>query len=146
METSQKMKILFWTVIFCLLWLVTTSGDDLADFDFADLKEIEWNYNSERIRDQLHNAAEDNFIEPFVTIGDLEEENQIRPFTFREHVLRSALSKALTNEQLRQKFVEVMPILRALSPQQRLALSALILAQINVKGDQGLKFEQVNNT
>lgn len=146
METSQKMKILFWTVIFCLLWLVTTSGDDLADFDFADLKEIEWNYNSERIRDQLHNAAEDNFIEPFVTIGDLEEENQIRPFNFREHVLRSALSKALTNEQLRQKFVEVMPILRALSPQQRLALSALILAQINVKGDQGLKFEQVNNT
>ncbi|XP_011183852.1 neurotrophin 1 isoform X2 [Zeugodacus cucurbitae] len=143
MQTNQKTQALCWTVLFCLLCQVTTSDDDLDDFDFSDLKEIEWNYDSERVRDQLHKAAEDTNIQPFVTIGDLEEENQIRPFNLKEHVLRNALSKALTNEQLRQKFVEVMPILRVLSPQQRLALSALIAAQINVKGDQGLKLEQV---
>nr|XP_036219638.1 neurotrophin 1 isoform X4 [Bactrocera oleae] len=143
MQTREKPQTLFWAILFCLLWLVMTADDDLADFDFVDLKEIEWNYNSEQIRDQVNNAADDNFIQTFVTMGDLEEENQIRPFNLREHVLRSALSKALTNEHLRQKFVEVMPILRALSPQQRLTLSALISAQINLKGDQGLKLEQV---
>ncbi|XP_029408933.2 neurotrophin 1 isoform X2 [Bactrocera dorsalis] len=143
MQTGKKPQTLFWAILFCLLWLVMTSDDDLVDFDFADLKEIEWNYNNERIRDQLHNAPGDNFIQTFVTMSDLDEENRIRPFNLREHVLRSALSKALTNEQLRQKFVEVMPILRALTPQQRLTLSALISAQINLKGNQGLKLEQV---
>ncbi|XP_050334479.1 neurotrophin 1 isoform X1 [Bactrocera neohumeralis] len=143
MQAGEKPQTLFWAILFCLLWLVKTSDDDLVDFDFADLKEIEWNYNSERVRDQLHNAVDDNFIQTFVTMSDLDEENRIHPFNLREHVLRSALSKALTNEQLRQKFVEVMPILRALTPQQRLTLSALISAQINLKGDQGLKLEQV---
>jgi len=45
---------------------------------------------------------------------------------------------------LRQKFVEVMPILRVLSSQQRLALSALISAQMNAKKGHELKFEQVS--
>jgi len=59
-------------------------------------------------------------------------------------ILRNALAKALADEGLRQKFVEVMPILRVLSSQQRLALSALISAQMNAKKGHELKFEQVS--
>ncbi|XP_053955445.1 neurotrophin 1 isoform X1 [Anastrepha ludens] len=139
----DRLRCLFWAMLYCLLHLALASEDDLADFDFTDHKEIEWDYDNQQIADKPQNAAKQNFVKASDTFFDSEEDNKIRPFDWRENVLKSALSKALTNVSLRQKFVEVMPILRVLSSQQRLALSALISAQINAKGDHGLKLEQV---
>lgn len=64
-------------------------------------------------------------------------------FAWRQRTLRKTLTKSLTNKSLKQKFVEVMPILRVLSKQQRLALSALISAQLNEQKGHELKLEQV---
>ncbi|XP_017480513.1 PREDICTED: uncharacterized protein LOC108369834 isoform X2 [Rhagoletis zephyria] len=144
MRTYQIFRYPLWATLYCLIYIVLSADEDLADFDFANPKEIDWNYDTEQIADQTHNTAGQSYIKSSETIvNPEEEENQIYPFDWRENILKNALSKALTNAALRQKFVEVMPILRVLSSQQRLALSALISAQISAKGNNGLKLQQV---
>uniref|UniRef100_W8BPS3 Protein spaetzle n=1 Tax=Ceratitis capitata TaxID=7213 RepID=W8BPS3_CERCA len=140
MNTIQIFYYCFLAILYCLLYAVTAFGDELADFDFT---EIEWNYDGKDNEEQSQNVVKHNSMQPLTIFGDFEEENQVRPIDLRGNVLKSALSKALTNASLRQKFVEVMPILRVLSSQQRLALSALISAQINARENQVLKLEQV---
>lgn len=145
---SQSVRFHYWSLLLYTVCVACTSQEDLVDFDFSDLKEIDWNYdtNSDISNDRSKKPAKlnENLVR-FSEEDDLElNENQVNPFDWREKVLRNALSKALTNKSLRQKFVEVMPILRVLSKQQRLALSALISAQINAKKGQELKLEQVS--
>uniref|UniRef100_A0A1A9V4A0 Uncharacterized protein n=1 Tax=Glossina austeni TaxID=7395 RepID=A0A1A9V4A0_GLOAU len=144
---SQSVRFHYWSLLLYTVCVACASQEDLVDFDFSDLKEIDWNYdtNSDISNDRSKKPAKinENLVR-FSEEDDLElNENQVNPFDWREKVLRNALSKALTNKSLRQKFVEVMPILRVLSKQQRLALSALISAQINAKKGQELKLEQV---
>lgn len=142
MKMGPSLRCLFWAMIYCLCYVAKASDEDLMDFDFSDLKEIDWNYENDNSKELLNKATEGNTIN-FDDDNDLLEENQVHPFDWREKVLRTALSKALTNKAVRQKFVEVMPILRVLSKQQRLALSALITAQINAKKGNELKLDQV---
>ncbi|XP_067647095.1 neurotrophin 1 isoform X2 [Eurosta solidaginis] len=137
MKLQKIFSHLTFAVLFCTL---AVADDDIADFDFTDMKEIERSHDINGMKGQLDVLTERGTL---VKFNEFEEENQVRPFDWREKILRGALSKALTNSSLRQKFVEVMPILRVLSSQQRLALSALISSQINANMDHGLNFEQV---
>ncbi|XP_037932969.1 neurotrophin 1-like [Teleopsis dalmanni] len=144
MKAGQSIRCLFWAVLYCVLYLVTASEDDVMDFDFSDLKEIDWNYNNENASNEMTTTSDKKVQSNYITFDDFDDEdNQVNLFDWREKILKMALSKALTNASLRQKFVEVMPILRVLSSPQRLALSALISAQINAKQGQELKLEQV---
>ncbi|KAM7357695.1 neurotrophin 1 isoform 1-T1 [Cochliomyia hominivorax] len=143
MKMGKSLRCLFWATLYCVLYLVSASDEDLMDFDFSDLKEIDWNYENDNSKELLHKGTTEENIITFDDDNDLLEENQVHPFDWREKVLRTALSKALSNKAVRQKFVEVMPILRVLSKQQRLALSALITAQINAKKGNELKLDQV---
>uniref|UniRef100_A0A1A9W4R8 Uncharacterized protein n=1 Tax=Glossina brevipalpis TaxID=37001 RepID=A0A1A9W4R8_9MUSC len=146
-KMSQSFRFHYWSLLLYTVCVACTSQEDLMDFDFSNLKEIDWNYDTSSDINNDRNkkpAKIDENLVRFNEEDDLElNENQVNPFDWREKVLRNALSKALTNKSLRQKFVEVMPILRVLSKQQRLALSALISAQINAKKGQELKLEQV---
>ncbi|XP_068149108.1 neurotrophin 1 [Drosophila tropicalis] len=147
----MKTRCLFWALLNCVLHLdlvrgTNINGDDLMDFDFADTPDTtDWQLEDAEL--QAHdsdNKIDNNMLDFSVDLNEPEpERHQVSPFDWREKVLRNALAKALTDEELRQKFVEVMPILRVLSSQQRLALSALISAQMNAKQGQELRLEQV---
>ena len=141
---AHSFRLLFWATLYCVLYLVSASDEDLMDFDFTDLKEIDWNYENDNSKEHIPKSTTTEYNKiTFDDDDDLLEENQVHPFDWREKVLRRALSKALTNKAVRQKFVEVMPILRVLTKQQRLAMSALITAQINAKKGNELKLDQV---
>ncbi|XP_059224692.1 neurotrophin 1 [Stomoxys calcitrans] len=149
MKMGQSARCFWWATLYCVLYLVSASDEDLMDFDFSDLKEIDWNYENENSQENFKKSTakpEENTI-TFEDDFDLleEQDNKVHsiPFDWREKLLRTALSKALTNKVVRQKFIEVMPILRVLSRQQKLALSALITAQISAKQGHELKLDQV---
>ncbi|KAH8379026.1 hypothetical protein KR009_002740 [Drosophila setifemur] len=157
MKACRAFGCLFWALLYCVLYLDLVSGnspdDELLDFDFAVPKDIasqdEWQLDD--LDDQQAAAKaeleqkklESNMLDFSVDLDEPEPERQVPSFDLRERALRVALAKALANDGLRQKFVEVMPILRVLSHQQRLALSALIAAQMNAKKGHDLKLEQV---
>lgn len=152
MKAGRAFGCLFWALLYCVLYLdlVSASEDELLDFDFADATETDaraniedWQLADEQQAEQAEKKLEDNMLDFSVDLDEPEPEKQLPQFDWRERVLRTALSKALTDRVLRQKFAEVMPILRVLSSQQRLALSALISAQMNAKRGQELKLEQV---
>lgn len=124
----------------------SSSNEDIVDFDFSNWKEMDWNYegiDSTSINQMAVDDA-DKLQSNTLTLEDQSSESHDYPFDWREKILKNALSKALTNAALRQKFVEVMPILRVLSPQQRLTLSALISTQISTKPGSELKLDQVS--
>ncbi|XP_034482171.1 neurotrophin 1 [Drosophila innubila] len=150
MKAGRAFGCLFWALLYCVLYLDLTnaSEDELLDFDFADAKDTDsafddWQLEDERQVQQSDKKLEDNMLDFSVDLDEPEPEKQLPPFDWREKVLRTALAKALTDRVLRQKFAEVMPILRVLSSQQRLALSALISAQMNAKQGHELRLEQV---
>ncbi|XP_033238641.1 neurotrophin 1 isoform X2 [Drosophila pseudoobscura] len=147
MKAGRAFGCLFWALLYCVLYLdLVHSDDELLDFDFADAKDPsitdDWQLDDLE-EQQAEQKLESNMLDFSVDLDEPEPERQIPQFDWREKVLRNALSKALTDEGLRQKFVEVMPILRVLSSQQRLALSALISAQMNAKQGHDLRLEQV---
>lgn len=149
MKMGQSLRCLFWAILYCVLYLVSASDEDLMDFDFSDLKEIDWNYENDNSQEMLNKATETTAHANSITFDDdidfmEEDDNNVHSFDWREKLLRTALSKALTNKVVRQKFIEVMPILRVLSRQQKLALSALITAQISAKKGHELKLDQVS--
>lgn len=162
MKAGRVFGCLFWALLYCVLYLdlVNASEDELLDFDFADAKDTssssssssssntaaidDWQLEEdEQQTQQAEKKLEDNMLDFSVDLDEPEPEKQLPPFDWREKVLRSALSKALTDRVLRQRFAEVMPILRVLSSQQRLALSALISAQMNAKQGHELRLDQV---
>lgn len=108
----------------------TATNIDLADIEQQSLK------NSNHLSEE----SAQNRLKSLIHRKD---SSRLNPFIWREKSLRKTLTKSLTNKSLKQKFVEVMPILRVLSKQQRLALSALISAQLNEKKGHELKLEQV---
>ncbi|XP_030373067.1 neurotrophin 1 [Scaptodrosophila lebanonensis] len=151
MKAGRSFHCLFWALLYCVLYLVSANEDELMDFDFTDTKSgvADWNYLDDELSSQQTQAKQDqqklesNMLDFTVEMEDADAQNKVPPFDWRERALRYALSKALTDRALRQKFVEVMPILRVLSSQQRLALSALISAQMNAKHGHELRLEQV---
>ncbi|KAH8395644.1 hypothetical protein KR222_004652 [Zaprionus bogoriensis] len=150
MKAGRAFGCLFWALLYCVLYLnlASASEDELLDFDFAAAKDTadglgDWQLEDEQQSQQAEKKLEDNMLDFSVDLDEPEPEKQLPPFDWREKMLRSALAKALTDRVLRQRFAEVMPILRVLSSQQRLALSALISAQMNAKQGHELRLDQV---
>ncbi|EDV95607.1 neurotrophin 1 [Drosophila grimshawi] len=159
MKAGRAFGCLFWALLYCVLYLDlvnASSEDELMDFDFAEaaVKDgdstaslEDWLLDDDQQQQQQSQQAEkkleDNMLDFSVDLDEPEPEKQLPQFDWRERVLRTALAKALTDRAQRQKFAEVMPILRVLSSQQRLALSALISAQMNAKQGHELRLEQV---
>ncbi|ALC43361.1 NT1 [Drosophila busckii] len=151
MKAGSAFGCLFWALLYCVLYLdlVNASEDELMDFDFMAAKANEapaqrddWALDSDE-QQQSEQKLQHNMLDFSVDLDEPEPAKQLPPFDWRERILRSALAKAFRDSDVRQKFVEVMPILRVLSSQQRLALSALISAQMNARQGQELKLQQV---
>lgn len=149
----MKFSVLGITIAFVLLsggsFLRAEEDDDLIDFPFdGDSSESLGAFELNRETANKPVVSLDDFGDEFDDDVAVESDNGDgqKKASFvknKEKLIRTALSKALTNRSLRQKFVEVVPILRVLSKPQRLAFASLITTQINAKPGQELKLKQV---
>lgn len=134
-------------VIFSLLTLlkVMVNGedvDDLVDFEFeTQTPTSDYEYVDEVTENR--NTHQNTLLDD---LDDVETESDPVAVNFhtKEQKVRAALMKAWANLKLRQKFAEILPILRMLSSQQRTALAALVSAQVNAKPGRELNLNQVN--
>lgn len=117
-------------------------AEELPDFEFDDQLASATSFKSDYIntQHQLNSASApqsyDYLDEYFVDEHNDDEKN----FDTKEKMLRDIMLKALSVRDLKYKFSEVMPMLRALSKSQRLIFASLISAQINGKN---LSFDEV---
>ncbi|CAO1410803.1 unnamed protein product [Diamesa tonsa] len=117
-------------------------AEELPDFEFDDQLTSATSFKSDYIKKQhqLNSAFApqtfDYLDEYFVDNDD--EKN----FDTKEKMLRDIMLKALSVRDLKYKFSEVMPMIRALSKSQRLIFASLISAQINGKN---LSFDEVKD-
>lgn len=127
------MKLRKICVLCCVIFGAALAADeDLFDFDFGI---------SEKEADVFEDVAKIENVDNFVNL-DMESP---KPGAFHkgQKLVSRALTKALRDRTMRRRFTEIMPILRLLSGQQKLALSALISTQVQSKTGHELKYEQV---
>lgn len=112
--------------------LAININTDIPDFEFESELPPDYYYPDDEIKS----------VERVMLQGMAEEE----PLAFNEKELRIryALMRATQDARNRRTLSEVIPILRSMSKQQRLALVALITAQTSARsGDEELNLKQV---
>lgn len=122
--------ILFGCLSFCVTNVLAIT--DIPDFEFE----------SELPPDYYYPDDEMKSVERLMLQQMAEEE----PMSFNEKELRirDALLRATQDARNRRTLSEVIPILRSMSKQQRLALAALVAAQTSARsGDEELSLKQV---
>lgn len=115
----------------CLIGFVS-ARDDIPDFEFDDSFDA-----AQRPSQPSHSFSFDDFDDFFV--GDGSE--PAYDIATKEKLVHRALLKALAAKELKYKFSEVLPLLRALSKSQRMVFASIISAQIN--GGKSLTLEEV---
>lgn len=117
----------------CVIFGAALAADeDLFDFDFGIPED-----QTDDIEDTAKVESLDNFVNFDV------QSPKVGAFNKGQKLVSKALTKALRDKTLRRRFTEILPILRILSGQQKLALSALISTQVQSKAGHELKYEQV---
>lgn len=123
-------------VLFCMLCVylgAASSLDEIPDFEFED------NFETARRPQQQRESSFtfDDFDEFFIDDGSEPEYAIVE----KEKIVQQALFKALAAKDLKYKFSEVLPLLRALSKSQRMVFASIISAQIN--GGKPLTLDEV---
>lgn len=109
------------------------NGDE-PEYDFGDDPTF-INY-----LDYRHNPELKNFERS--VLSEMAEDEPIH-FNEKEKRVRDALIRSTQDVRNRRTISEVLPILRSLTKQQRLALAALISAKTNTKPNEELDLKQV---
>jgi DNA polymerase III epsilon subunit-like protein len=133
MEMSKTM--LFYTVVLYTLFIhqsTASARDEIPDFEFDDHAPA-----GRPLQRESTSFTFDDFDDFFLDDGN-EPEYDIAT---KEKTLHRALFKALAAKDLKYKFSEVLPLLRALSKSQRTVFASIISAQIN--GGKSLTLEEV---
>lgn len=125
-----KIIILMCMTSVCLCTAV--SRDEIPDFEFDD------NFNPTSRPLPVTAFAFDNFDDLFLEDDGREPEYDILA---KEKIIHKALFRALAAKELKYKFSEVLPLLRALSKSQRMVFASIISAQIN--GGKSLTLDEV---
>lgn len=107
---------------------------EAADYDFGD-DPTTAHYSGYRPDPELKNIER-------VVMSEMAEDEPQR-FNEKEKRVRDALIRSTQDVRNRRTISEVLPILRSLSKQQRLALAALISAKTNAKSNDDLDLKQV---
>lgn len=131
----MKMKIF---ILFCTASVycnVAVARDEIPDFEFDDNFEVSQPPQTNR----ESSFAFDDFDDFFIDDGNEPEYDIVT----KEKLIHRALFKALAAKDLKSKFSEVMPLLRALSKSQRMVFASIISAQIN--GGKSLTLDEVLN-
>lgn len=128
--------ILFGCLSFAVMmnvWAININTD-IPDFEFDSALPPDYYYSDDEMKNverlMLHEMADEE------------------PMSFNEKELRirDALLRVTQDARNRRTISEVIPILRSMSKQQRLALAALVTAQTSARsGDEELNLKQVCN-
>lgn len=124
-------------VLFCMVsaCLCTASQrDEIPDFEFEDNFEVA---HRPTAKSRESSVAFDDFDDFFIDDGHEPEYD----LATKEKQIHRALFKALAAKELKYKFSEVVPLLRALSKSQRMVFASIISAQIN--GGKSLTLDEV---
>lgn len=127
----NTLEIIFLYIASITCFCIVSAREEIPDFEFEDNLETTTSYKRQSNR------------ESFFTFDDFEDfgnEPEYDLFT-KEKIVQRALFKAFTVEDLKYKFSEVLPLLRALSKSQRTVFASIISAQIN--GGKSIKFDEV---
>lgn len=116
-----------------------SDSDELADFEFESQPQP--NDNDYFYADEI-NAAESLEKEPFDDIFD--DFNDSSDFLSKEQKLKKIMWKALSNNGMKRKFSEILPILRMMNTPQRMTLAALISSQAVASPGKELDLEMVS--
>lgn len=128
--------MLFYTLVLYALFIhqnTASAREEIPDFEFDDLVPA----NRPQQFNRESSFTFDDFDEFFLDDGS-EPEYDIAT---KEKSIHRALFKALAAKELKYKFSEVLPLLRALSRSQRMVFASIISAQIN--GGKSLTLEEV---
>jgi hypothetical protein len=121
-------------ISFCLCVLFAWKSEahnygDIPDFEFDDYFVSDSSNKHESTKKQIDNY--DEFFVPDRSRLSSREKN------FKYEILR-----ILTSTELKHKFLEVLPLLRRLTKQQRIVLSSIIFAQMD--GLKSVSFNEVS--
>lgn len=115
-------------------------SDELADFEFESQPQP--NDNDYFYADEI-NAAESLEKEPLDDFFD-DLNDSSSDFLSKEQKLKQIMWKALSNNGMRRKFSEILPILRMMNTPQRMTLAALISSQAVASPGKELDLEMVS--
>lgn len=129
----EMTKAVLFYMLLCLMHSVVNSRDEIPDFEFDD------NFPPHQPQPVQRESSFtfDDFDDFFLDDGH-EPEYDIAT---KEKTLHRAILKALASKELKYKFSEVLPLLRALSKSQRTVFASIISAQIN--GGKSLTLDEV---
>lgn len=126
--------VLFFTCMLCVYCSSASGRDEIPDFEFDD------SFPAHQQQQPLQRESSftfDDFDDFFLDDGHEPEYDIVK----KEKTLHRALFKALAAKELKYKFSEVLPLLRALSKSQRMVFASIISAQIN--GGKSLSLDEV---
>lgn len=129
------------SVIVCCSSVV--SAEELFDFEFEnDVKRSAEAPTTTASSTQLDGAFED-FLDD---MGSAESGEESLNLQEKERLVKAELVRAWKNPKMKRKFAEVLPILKVMSSQQKIALAALVSAQIGAKQGRELNLNQVSGS
>lgn len=128
----------FKIVLLFVAFSAASSKDEIPDFEFDEsLTPTHQPLQVQRESSFTFDDFDDFFVEDVESGSELD-------IASKEKVMHQALFKALAAKDLKYKFSEVLPLLRALSKSQRMVFASIISAQIN--GGKPLTLDEVRNS
>lgn len=120
-----------------------TRADELPDFEFDDNYSIDkfHNQHTQNSQSSQANLNLNDFDDFFIDDGDDNDRYIELDIASKKKMLKAAILRALSTQELKYKFSEVLPLLRHLSKAQRMVFSSIISAQIN--GARSFTFDEV---
>lgn len=123
--------------LFLSLSVTASENDDLLDFDFESVVKSEPTISSAAKNTQFDSAF-DEFLDIIVEPTELGSQIQQK-----ETFVKNKLARAWKNPNMQRQFAEVLPILKVMTSEQKIALAALVSAQVGSKQGRELNIDQV---
>ena len=114
--------------------------EEIPDFEFEDNFDVAAVASPPQVNRESSAFTFDD-LDDFFLEDDHEPEHDIAT---KKRMIHRALLKALADKELKFKFSEVLPLLRALSKSQRMVFASIISAQID--GGKSLTLDEVIKT
>lgn len=132
---GSKKCVFVFVLVFQMFIVFAT--DDLMDFDFVSEVKSASN-DTKDVETYQFDGAFDDFMD--IISEPVNQGSQIQQ---KETRVRGKLVRAWKNPNMQRKFAEVLPILKVMTGEQKIALAALVSAQVGAKQGRELNLDQV---
>lgn len=153
----MDLKLLQYLSIFLIIFisgirsqLSQTQNATEDDYDFADVGDFDFNAetaapeNVDESSSQQPNEEFENDVDYGEEGVEINIKQQLGPS--KETMVRQIILNSMKTAEMKDKVARVLPILRVMSPDQRLALATLVTTQVLAPPtSKGLSLDEVNN-